>query len=82
MSASLDAFLEMLAAERGAAANTLAAYHRDLTDAAAFLKPAALEAADAGDVDRYLRSLADRGFSPRTTARRLSALRQFFRCFQ
>ncbi|TDQ84536.1 integrase/recombinase XerD [Dongia mobilis] len=76
----LEAFLEMLSAERNAAANTLAAYRRDLADAAAFLGRLGLElvAADTASLRRYLAALAGT-MSPRTQARRLSALRQFFR---
>ncbi len=77
MSRHVEAFLEMLAAERGAAPNTLSAYRRDLDDADGAMA-GALDAADAGAIDRYLKRLADAGFSPRTGARRLSALRQYF----
>lgn len=69
----------MLAAERGAAANTLIGYRRDLESVAADLAPAALEDAGADALDRSLQRLAASGFSPRTIARRLSALRQYFR---
>jgi len=41
-----EAFLEMLVAERGAAANTESAYKADLKHVTAFLQPAALEDAD------------------------------------
>ena len=77
----LEAFLEMLAAERGAAPNTLAAYRADLLDFAAFARRAGLEAFAAAEPEvlrDYLRSLSDAGLSPRTAARRLSTLRQFF----
>ncbi|MCC6467554.1 MAG: site-specific tyrosine recombinase XerD [Alphaproteobacteria bacterium] len=76
-----EAFLEMMAAERGAAENTLAAYRRDLADAEAFLKRrrAALADADTEGLRAYLRHLARQGMSARTQARRLSALRQFYR---
>ncbi|MDB5373660.1 MAG: recombinase XerD, partial [Belnapia sp.] len=82
MSAALrEAFLEMLAAERGAARNTLAAYGTDLEDFAAFCARRGLVEAAVGPepLRDYLRSLTDLGLKPRTTARRLSALRQFFR---
>ncbi|MCX8132604.1 MAG: tyrosine recombinase [Roseococcus sp.] len=75
---ALESFLEMMAAERGAARNTLEAYRRDLSDAIAHLGPEA-ERADAPALRAYLRGLAARGLSPRTQARRLSALRQFYR---
>lgn len=75
---NLEAFLEMLAAERGAAANTIHAYRRDLSHAAAAMAPTPLDDAEPGALDRYLESLAASGLSPRTSARRLSALRQYY----
>jgi integrase/recombinase XerD len=77
----LDAFLEMLAAERGAARLTLAAYRGDLVDAARFLARTAvpLEAASPENLRHYLARLARAGLKPRSAARRLSALRQFYR---
>ena len=74
----LEAFLEMLAVERGAARNTLAAYRADLLDAAASLRGPLAAAAEAA-LRRYLVGLSQAGRSPRTAARRLSALRHFFR---
>ncbi|KAA2214544.1 site-specific tyrosine recombinase XerD [Teichococcus oryzae] len=82
MDRHLEAFLEMLAAERGAARNTLAAYAADLGDLAAFLRerePRGLAAASADSLRAYLARLAEEGLSARTAARRLSAMRQFFR---
>jgi integrase/recombinase XerD len=73
----LEAFLEMLAAERGASANTLAAYRRDLMDFRASI--GALATATSQQVHAYLGSLTTRGFAANSQARRLSALRQFFR---
>jgi len=77
----VETFLEMLEAERGAAKNTLEAYGRDLDDLQAFLarrkqKPAA---ADAIALRAYLKALDYVGMTPRTVARRLSVLRQFYR---
>ncbi len=73
-----DVFAEMLAAERNVSANTIDAYRRDLKDAADFLS-GACDLADA--TAEQLRSyLAKQGkLKPTTQARRLSALRQFFR---
>jgi integrase/recombinase XerD len=75
----LESFLDMLAAERGAAANTQDAYRRDLTDYLAFLQARTLDAADAAtdDLRAYLSSLEARGMSSATVARRLSSIRQF-----
>lgn len=72
-------FMDMLVAERGAAAPTLDAYGRDLADCADFLAPTPLAEADTDDLRRYLVDLDRRGLSPRTTARHMSALRQFFK---
>ena len=74
----IDAFLEMLAAERGARPNTLAAYRRDLADAEAQIAGPLL-AAQADDLEAYAAGLMQRGLSAATAARRLSALRQFYR---
>ncbi|HEX7775627.1 MAG TPA: site-specific tyrosine recombinase XerD [Parvibaculum sp.] len=75
----IDAFLEMLSAERGAARNTLDAYQRDLRDFAAFLasRTKGIEEARTMDVRDYLESLSTQGLSASTAARRLSAIRQF-----
>jgi integrase/recombinase XerD len=74
-------FLEALGAERGAAANTLAAYRRDLESFAAWLHHAGSdpETADRAQIEAYLAALEAGGLSPATRARRLSAIRQFYR---
>ena len=79
MSNHTDAFIEMLQVERGASAHTLEAYRRDLDDLAAFLGGASIDGADTEALRGYLTQLSRAGFSPRTAARRLSALRQYFR---
>ncbi|MBX9883731.1 MAG: tyrosine recombinase [Novosphingobium sp.] len=70
----IDAFLAMLAAERGAAANTLAAYSRDLR--AASKEIGDLVAADSASIARLAE--AWRGLAPSSLARKSSALRQFY----
>jgi integrase/recombinase XerD len=77
-SALIEAFLEMLSAERGARANTLDAYKRDLDDARARAK-GGLSAAKAEAIEAYVAELSRRGLSAATTRRRISALRQFYR---
>jgi integrase/recombinase XerD len=74
-------FLDMLAAERGAGPNTLAAYGRDLADFAAHLADTSHTVASAAtdDVRAYLGALAKRGMQSATVARRLSAIRQLYR---
>src|SRR5690242_18099697 len=77
----IERFLEMLSAERNAAANTQAAYRRDLEDAAEFMASRKLGLGDTAtaDLSAYLAALDKRGLSARSSARRLSALRQFFK---
>lgn len=74
----LESFLEMMSAERGASENTLAAYRRDLDDANAFM-PEGLAAATTQDIRGWLDDIAGRGFAASSQARKLSAVRQFFR---
>jgi len=79
MNAAIDAFLEMMAVERGAARNTIASYRMDLDDFAGFAAGHGqrVETADSGVCHAYMASLQATGLSARTAARRLSALRQF-----
>jgi len=74
-------YLDMLAAERGAEENTLAAYGGDLADFAVYLagKERRIATAGAGDLRAYLGDLSQRGLRPTTVARRLSAIRQLYR---
>jgi len=72
-------FLDMLAAEQGAGANTLDAYRRDLTDLSEFLAKTSLVSADTQDLRNYLAELDRRGFKSSSVARRLSAIRHLFR---
>jgi integrase/recombinase XerD len=71
----------MMAAERGAAANTLTAYAKDLADAQAFLaaRGVGLSEASADHVEAYFAELGRRGLASATAARRRAALRQFYR---
>ena len=77
----IEAFLDTLRAERGAADNTIEAYRRDLEDASEFLRANRTSLVDAGerDLSAFVRDLHDRGMSAATVSRRLSALRRFFR---
>jgi integrase/recombinase XerD len=77
----IELFLDMLAAERGAGANTLAAYGRDLADFSSHLASQRHTVATAAtdDVRAYLGRLGKRGFAATTVARRLSAIRQLYR---
>lgn len=86
----VDAFLDMLTTERGAAMNTRQAYWRDLADVSAFLKSqnSDIDRASTDQLKAYLKDLSEKvntkgtnkgTIAVRTVARRLSALRQFYR---
>jgi integrase/recombinase XerD len=77
----VEAFLEMMSAERGAAQNTIEAYRRDLEDYSAFLSTRGARAmtASRAEVVAYLSALNAQGLSASSSARRLSAIRQFHR---
>jgi len=88
---SVDAFLEMLTTERGAAKNTVQAYWRDLADVSLYLrneKSSDVNSAKTDELKAYLKDLAAKkntkgnkntNIAVRTVARRLSALRQYYR---
>lgn len=71
---AVESFLAMLAAQRGAAANTLAAYRQDL--AAAAERIGSLECASRADIEGLGAAWAD--LAPSSVARKASALRQFY----
>ena len=77
----VEAFLEMMSAERGAADNTLASYRRDLDDAGEHLgrEPGGLAGASSAAIGDYLDGIAQRGFAASSQARKLSTLRQFYK---
>lgn len=87
----VDSFLDMLTSERGAAHNTRQAYWRDLADVSLYLKNVCKSDVDKASTDElkaYLKDLSEKTHAKgahkskiavRTVARRLSALRQFYR---
>ncbi|HPG88951.1 MAG TPA: site-specific tyrosine recombinase XerD [Hyphomicrobium sp.] len=70
-----------MAAERGAAQNTLDAYSRDLAEFLAFLDGRSRTAvsADTKDIQAYLHAIMEDGLAPASRARRLSSIRQFYK---
>lgn len=85
----VEAVLEMLIAERGAARNTIDTYRRDLVHFAAFIKetsalPSSLSHVTPEQINCYLIYFFQQGHEATTLSRRLSALRQFyqFRVFE
>lgn len=78
---AIEGFLEMMAAERGASANTLAAYRRDLTDFREHLMARGSDIEDVRprDIGNYLKAIAAEGLAATSRARRLSSIRQLYR---
>lgn len=77
----VTSFLQMMSVERGAAPNTIENYQRDLDILQDFLssKNARLETATTEHLRGFIKKQLDSGYAPRTSARRLSALKQFFK---
>jgi integrase/recombinase XerD len=77
----IESFLEMIAAERGGAKNTIEAYARDLADYVARLSAAGKTplGASSGDIRAFLEALEKRGLAAASSARKLSSIRQFHR---
>lgn len=77
----ISAVLDMLAAERGAAPNTLSAYRRDLDTFAEFLaaREICITAATRQDIAQHMLEASESGLKPSSRARRLSAIRQLYK---
>jgi integrase/recombinase XerC len=84
LSELVDAYLRVLANERGASAHTLRAYQRELSDFAAYIiathgashTPDCIEHTQ---IRAYLGTLYDRGLSKASAARALAAIRSWFK---
>jgi integrase/recombinase XerD len=75
----VESFLEMMSAERGASANTLAAYRRDLARYIEHLDHRGLAASDCSreNISTFMGKLVAAGMAPSSQARHLSSVRQF-----
>lgn len=76
----IESFLDMMSAERGASANTLTAYRRDMLDFAAHAarEGTSLKRAERENVRSHLAHLSAASLRPASQARKLSALRRFY----
>ena len=77
----IDLFIDMMAAERGAAVHTQNAYRRDLQKLARFFatRGTSPESAVSEDLSAFMSHLAERGYAASTAARYLSTMRHFFK---
>ena len=69
----LEFFLQMMAAEKGAAKNSVMAYESDLRQFLQYCDGNLSKQA----VEDFMRNLSSRGFAPKTIARKLSAIKEF-----
>lgn len=85
MAKALEDFLAAAVRDKGASANTVEAYRRDLLRYLQTLARQGLKGPDQAQADhvaRLLRQLHDAGLSPSTLARNLTSIRQFHRHLQ
>jgi integrase/recombinase XerD len=77
----LSAFLDMLAAERGASPNTIDAYRGDLEGFLDYLSEASVGPliAETRNIQGYIARMANAGQAPASRSRRLSAIKQYYR---
>nr|WP_245418359.1 site-specific tyrosine recombinase XerD [Cohaesibacter intestini] len=78
---AIDLFLDSLSAEKGASANTLEAYRRDLDDldSACSRQKMRFEQIDVDALRSYVADLSDQGLAASSIARKISSIRQLFR---
>jgi len=74
----IENFLEMLAAERGGALNTIEAYKFDLENFSESIHPLELEKVTLNDLRKYIHYLKDKSYSSRSINRKISSIKQFY----
>lgn len=72
-------FLAMMSAERGAAQNTIENYQRDLEQFLALVTKKEIKDISAEDISMVMRQYSRMNYAPRTVARKLSAIKEFFK---
>lgn len=78
----IEAFLNYLSVERGLSRNTIAAYQDDLKNYAAFVESRGIQTVSKtsrSDISDFMFSQKDRGIAPTSIARRLAAIKSFYR---
>lgn len=75
----ISLFLEMMLAERGASKNTIESYERDLKNLSEYYSQQSFNELNIEDLRSYVKSLSRRGQSARSVARKISAIRQFYK---
>lgn len=77
LGSQIDNFLQMMAAEKGAAPNSVAAYDSDLHQFIEFGPFIEADSLSKENIESFLQDLHNRGLAPKTIARKLSAIKEF-----
>lgn len=75
----IDEFLDMMAAEKGASLNTLNAYRRDLEQFVDSADVSDIAEFEKEHITSFLREMYQRRLAPKTVARKLSSIREYFK---
>ena len=77
--ALLEGFLAMMVAERGASQNTIENYQRDLQQFLSLVPIADMANVTDNDVFQYVQKLSRMNYAPKSIARKISAVKEFFK---
>ena len=75
----LESFLAMMVAERGASQNTIENYQRDLQQFLSFVAASDMADVTDKDISQYVQALSKHPYAPKSIARKISALKEFFK---
>lgn len=75
----IEQFLQMMSAEKGAAANTLEAYRRDMELFFELCSQQEVGKITKADLSAYVQELSKQAYAPRSICRKISSLREFFK---
>lgn len=75
-------FLDSKSVERGVSQNTIMAYNHDICQYIEIICPKQVEEANYEDIENYIKIINQKGYSPKTLSRKLSAVREFYKFLQ
>ena len=78
----VKAFLDVKAVESGVSLNTIKAYAADIAQYLEIISPTLPQNAKKEDIDSYLKALKETDSSPKTIARKISCIREFYKFLQ
>ena len=75
-------FIDVKIVERGVSINTAKSYNLDMNQFKDAIKPVEIQTATAEDIENYLNHIKETDASPRTIARKMSCIREFYKFLQ